>query len=1071
MANRRISRNKSFASYVNSINQDVNALKSTNTGGSISAGAISGENLSETVTLFGSSIQSNNYAPGAAGWKIDGTGVAEFADVYVRGDINAETGTIGYWNISPVDATRHIGNDRIFGTFLESAQIGINDDERDDGVYVSLYKTYFEDALPVTDCRRTANVATITVPGHTYQAGDYINVLIDQDTTFNASPVAVRIDEVTEFTVSYENTGSDFPTANSTTGILSSTAVTGTAQYFQKDSAGLFVRDYGKVDFDYGYFSSEGVKYAAGQAVNLFHNPSFEYGYVLYEADSTPDLGTWTIVSGSGRSATNSAATFSSNFYPLTAGSFVGWEFKISNTGYYTPTTDYIKGVVDYAGAKTYKVFGSSAGTDRELTFSADVFFSPTHQAMTPSGVTVTAPNLVFTFASNPYALVGDMIYLDLDIWDDAYTYSSATQKTGDRLFKVNAANATSLTVTNPWALAITGATIESTTSGRPATIYHIADGQQVTTVALTYSNASVNTIMTLTAPNHGFTTGDVIYLDANVFDSDPDFAYNNFAEFGVGDDGHTFTVKSTTSTTVVVEVPNADYQPAGYTLSGRTSDSGYVRPAAIYSGKTVLYSYDSAKIEFSNGTTTTLYSVLTTASKAEWNDVANSVVNKISTYIPDDYIAAAVNKNISMAKGSNSPFRISAYALDAAYQSLDPTGRAASANFYIRLPLGFYEADGTTVLKAKADSLAQTVRQTYDNIQLSTGSEFFFGGDSHSGSSWADTTLIPATYSVGTADSWIDISVENGTSSIDHISALTFIPTGTTVLYNPASIAPIAPPSYDYSPYQVPGYVSYGQTTLLNANQSTYLVDSSMLTIEAGKSGYISPSGTITSSGSYLTGVSGSLASGFEMVAYKDSELSSPISSIGVWVDHDNLSYASISADKVYFRDSYDNKTLASDYRVASSGSLPKDEFGSYLPEMANHVVYLKSATNITTTNTSYTYGTSKLGGYFRTGASGKTLVNFGMRTDNSTTGSVYGNVEIRLGTDSDGVPTTSGTVVSNYAAVVAQSQGTNIHTSTSACLYHLLPHTTYYIAFGWYVSSGTGSAYDRFIIVNQIV
>lgn len=398
MANRRISRTKNFASYVNALNQDVSTLKNLDAGGSISARSITGDSLADTVTLFGNSIQSSNYAAGASGWKIDGSGVAEFEDVYVRGDINAETGTIGYWNISPVDATRYIGPKKIFGTFLESADVGVNDNDKEDGVYVSLFKSYFEDTLPIINARRVSNVATITVPGHTYEPGDYVQVRVNEDSTFDAYPFAVQILETTAETFTYANTGADFPAPDAITGIIPSTQVTGTAQYYQDDVAGLFVRDYAKVKFDYGYFSSDGIKFAAGETTNIVRNPSFETN------TSTTSSGSWDIstyvtnVNDLGYAGNSYVKLFTDMYraWPFSGHSGAGFQRAWSVTAP-NVNTDYILGTIDSAGADRFNLFDDSV--DRTLYYNMDVFFHEPVQyievdSTTPPTVTSTTTTI-----------------------------------------------------------------------------------------------------------------------------------------------------------------------------------------------------------------------------------------------------------------------------------------------------------------------------------------------------------------------------------------------------------------------------------------------------------------------------------------------------------------------------------------------------------------------------------------------------------------------------------------------------------------------------------------------------
>jgi hypothetical protein len=49
--------------------------------------------------MVNNTMKSNNYVAGSAGWKISNTGDAEFNDVIVRGDVQANTGAIGGWTI------------------------------------------------------------------------------------------------------------------------------------------------------------------------------------------------------------------------------------------------------------------------------------------------------------------------------------------------------------------------------------------------------------------------------------------------------------------------------------------------------------------------------------------------------------------------------------------------------------------------------------------------------------------------------------------------------------------------------------------------------------------------------------------------------------------------------------------------------------------------------------------------------------------------------------------------------------------------------------------------------------
>jgi hypothetical protein len=232
--------------------------------------------LDSEISLNNNTLQSGNYVPGYYGWKIDSNGLAEFGNVYVRGNINARTGTIGYWNISTPTVERTIGNRQLFGTFLESSDIGYSDSGKDSGSYVSLFKSYDEPAVAITNKYRSNDIATITAPEHGFENADFVSINIEGDVSFSTGESSVQIFNVTRDTFNYVNEGNDF-LAEDATGTTLDTSASGTAQLYIKDVAGLYLQDYGKALFDYGYFSNEGIAYVSAETPNLVYNSSFEY--------------------------------------------------------------------------------------------------------------------------------------------------------------------------------------------------------------------------------------------------------------------------------------------------------------------------------------------------------------------------------------------------------------------------------------------------------------------------------------------------------------------------------------------------------------------------------------------------------------------------------------------------------------------------------------------------------------------------------------------------------------------------------------------------------------------------
>jgi len=264
----RLSRNRSIGSYLNYLDEKSRYSEyRTEYSNSIAANAVSESALAEELEIIQKAIQSGNYIAGEAGWRISGNGDAEFGSVVVRGDITAYAGAIGYWNISSPAVTRVIGSTTLLGTFLESSGFGDNDEDVTSGSYVALFKSYSPDPYDVTRKSRTSNVATLTIEGHDILVGDYIIVGLEDDTTFNSNGEKVQVTDVDYRTISYSNTGTDVADSESQ----------GYVTFYNKDVAGLYLRDYSKSEFDYGYFSNTGVAYVSAEDVNLLENPSFEY--------------------------------------------------------------------------------------------------------------------------------------------------------------------------------------------------------------------------------------------------------------------------------------------------------------------------------------------------------------------------------------------------------------------------------------------------------------------------------------------------------------------------------------------------------------------------------------------------------------------------------------------------------------------------------------------------------------------------------------------------------------------------------------------------------------------------
>jgi len=432
LANRRIRRTKNFAAYLSAINQDISRIDSRPRVSGLADGIIAGSSLSSSVVLENNFIQSGNYLPGFTGWKIDSNGVAEFGSVFVRGHIDAQTGSIGYWNISTPVVERTFGNRQLFGTFLESRDLGISDNTQTEGSYVGLFKSYSEEGMSITHKYRFNNVATLTVPDHGFENGDYVNISIeDGDIAFSTGESTVRIFNVTKDAFSYVNAGDDF-TATDVDGDYQEMFTYGTATLYIKDVAGLYLQDYGRALFDYGYFSNEGISYVSAETPNLVYNPSFEY---LNGGSYQAETSSW--VEGA---LALSTYTFSSEDIYSGDSTYAG---QITWTG--IASNDYLHAQVNSSEFKRLDFYKNN----RELYVNFDMFFKQTLSKVTipttSSFVTTSSSVITITCPSHGLA-VNDLVYFDFNV-DDGASYNSYTLNY--KLHTVLSVSGTSFTVQN----------------------------------------------------------------------------------------------------------------------------------------------------------------------------------------------------------------------------------------------------------------------------------------------------------------------------------------------------------------------------------------------------------------------------------------------------------------------------------------------------------------------------------------------------------------------------------------------------------------------------------------------
>jgi hypothetical protein len=429
VASRRIARTRSLSSYLSNVNQTaIDAIIPTDMQNQLAVNSVDGTSMSESVTLINNILQSNNYVEGYAGWRITGNGKAEFENVSVRGNIDAYSGSIGYWNISTPAVTRVIGSQTLLGTFLESTGIGSDDEDETEGSYVALFKSYVPNPVVITTKERTSNVATLTAVDHEYAVGDKIIVSLEDDTSFNNGGIAVTITATTIDTFSYTNVGNT---------VASSDAL-GESQLYNKDVAGLYLQDYSKALFDHGYFSNEGIKYVSAETYNLVHNPSFEY---LVSNTATYSNAGWAF-------GTNLAATQLDNASTVTVDGFAE-DFLKDDLVYTSYSTKVTWGTntlsSSYASTNVnYTLLHNLANLQKTLYFDFYAYFNPAGAAVNVTSIARTSGSANVVLTANSHGLTaGEYVWNEFD-----YEVGASQGVDAYVPLKIVAANTNTFTVT-----------------------------------------------------------------------------------------------------------------------------------------------------------------------------------------------------------------------------------------------------------------------------------------------------------------------------------------------------------------------------------------------------------------------------------------------------------------------------------------------------------------------------------------------------------------------------------------------------------------------------------------------
>jgi hypothetical protein len=879
VASRRIRRTKSLDGYIAGTVADLNSLKGRNNSRSIAASAVGGDSLADEVQIVDKSIQSSTYLAGADGWKIDGSGSAEFANVFVRGDINAETGTIGYWNISTPAVERVFGTKTLFGTFLESSDLGYSDTDVVSGTYVSLFKSYLGNPTAIDSISVLSDTVTIRAIGHSFLVGDKVYISFDDVTYVDyQKDTYVVITEATEETFSYEK-----PIADNADGTnnIAETSVSGSAEIYNEDIAGLYIRDYAKTNFDYGYFSNDGVAYVSATRINLVHNPSFEYfplvtnsstGEITY-GSATASASGWDLISGAISTFSTRVLSNANTASPPTAATSVfGGLLSFGNS----PDTDGLRATVNTAAAKEYNLFSNK----RILYFDFDsYFYKSVKNPIVVSSIAANASTVTVTTPAAHGLVAGDLVYFGFDAWA---TTSNWTTRTGtytsgnstDYSFTVTAApTSTTFRYDNPTGVSIVGP-ITYTTTAKVIRAYTYARSANVVTIVT--GDSAGNGI-----PHH-LVVGDLV----NITSEDASLVISNANVTSVTDE-KTFTYNCATSGTITTKVAtNTGVQLAGINA---------------YKAFYPVIDMNEIKIQFGSNVSavTNLTAVVDSYDTAIWSNKRYRTLSSdiltgktLGSYGPS--ISTSYNEVPALRATDASPVRISFSLLESEYLRLNSAGYDANENMYIVFPAWLYQASltGTPSANKIVSTVTYTAGYILDDVHLSTSTEYFFGNSGSDVASWYDNTATPNTPSLKTPYKWIDVDLSTQRASYA-LDSIVFQNTGfSRPMFNRPGIF-----KADFNKY-----------SMLNTALQDLTTDFSTLLFSGGEYEYTTKDrANSISQTSYLDTIVGENSAGIDLVARRDEISNSTgvrsnkkMAYLNLWAQEDIDTTAKLYADVV---------------------------------------------------------------------------------------------------------------------------------------------------------------------------
>jgi hypothetical protein len=223
-------------------------------------------------------------------------------------------------------------------------------------------------------------------------------------------------------------------------------------------------------------------------------------------------------------------------------------------------------------------------------------------------------------------------------------------------------------------------------------------------------------------------------------------------------------------STTIALTpAQKADTTYANVALDGSGLSTSFVYhdgTGRIYPCDPLEYDLTKIRFKFGSNTSTTLYSLLTTAEQAVWDQ------KKTRFSIPTDFmnVMSGIESNNSyvdqLTSEKMSVFELDASKVISAYQTLDPTGYAAGNDFQILFPAYMYKGTNPYDVSYSTTKITSSRQMGFilDNVQLSTASVYFDTGLLGGTSEWYGG--IPYEASIREPVSWIDIDLDTQKAS-----------------------------------------------------------------------------------------------------------------------------------------------------------------------------------------------------------------------------------------------------------------------------------------------------------------